>query len=301
MKRWNPKRLLKAFKKAVTSIFICLVVFLPVLIAVVQWGGLSPNSDPRKVSSMQPLQTRAIDQTAAPIKPFEEPLITVTFDDGWESIYSDGLPLLNRYGIPTTQYVLSGVFDDRNYLTMEQIKAMQKAGHEIGCHSIDHADMTTLNAMMLQKQLKDCQDIFQNGLGTSVEHFASPYGSSNPQTIAAIRQYYRSHRNTNGDIVKNGVNDQDVNMRASFNLYNIHAITIRRDTTAAQLQQAIDYAVRNNGWLVLNYHNVEEDTSVYSLNKQSLEAQLAAISRSQARIVTMGQVVDVLAPRNGTR
>lgn len=301
MKRWI-KNILAALQKGLVSVFVCAVVLLPLLLAVMQWGNIFSNSngDKRKVIAMEQMAIRSADRNTAPLKPFDEPLITVTFDDGWESIYTTGLPLLQKYGIPTTQYVLSGVDKDVNYLTIEQIKAMQKAGHEIGCHSIDHADLTSLTPVALQSQLAQCKAVFEQALGTPVKHFASPYGRSNPQTITAIKGLYASHRNTNGDITTNGVSDQDVNIRGSFNPYNIHAITIRRDTTVEQLQKAIDFTIKNNGWLVLNYHDVEEGDSTYGLDAKSLELQLIAINRAQARVVTLGQVMDVMSAKDKT-
>ncbi len=300
MNRWIwIKRSLSATKRGVTSVFtnvfVCAIVLLPIGLAFMQYGQLFNKSDDgRKVVAAQQLNVRPIDRTQSPIRPFEQPLITVTFDDGWESIYSTGLPLFQKHGIPTTQYVLSGVFEDTNYLTIDQIKSMQKAGHEIACHSIDHSDLTSQSSDMLTRQLQDCKTIFERELGTKVQHFASPYGRSNPETINAIKKLYNSHRNTNGDITTNGVSDQDVNVKGSFNPYNIHAITIRRETTKEQLQQAIDFTVANNGWLVLNYHDVEEGDSTYGLDPRTLDAQLAAINQAKARVLTIGQVMEAI-------
>ncbi len=142
----------------------------------------------------------------------------------------------------------------------------------------------------------------------SVTHFASPYGSSNAQSVSAIKQYYGSHRNTIGDLVVGGADDQDINIKATFDSYDIKAVTIRRDTTVAQLQAAIDYTIRNNGWLVLNYHAIESNTSAngstddshgsqYSLSASALEAQLKVVNQSSARTATVGQVMDAINAR----
>ncbi len=301
MNRWIwIKRSLSATKRGVTSVFanvfVCLIVLLPIGLAVMQYGQFFRKdvavTETRKVVATDQMNVRPIDRNASPIKPFEQPLITVTFDDGWESIYTTGLPLFQKHGIPTTQYVLSGVFEDSNYLTIEQVKALKKAGHEIACHSIDHSDLTAQTNDMLIRQLQDCKTVYERELGTPVKHFASPYGRSNPDTISAIKKLYSSHRNTNGDITTNGVSDQDVNVKKYFNPYNIHAITIRRETTKEQLQQAIDYTVANNGWLVLNYHEVEEGESTFGLDSRTLDAQLIAISQAKARVVTLGQFME---------
>src|SRR5690606_1721656 len=110
----------------------------------VQVANMLGANDKRRATPLANMQTRAIDAGNAPIKPFGEPIITVTFDDGWESIYTDAMPLLQKYGIPTTQYVLSD--EERNplYLTFDQIHAMDRAGHEIACHGGDHTDLTIL-------------------------------------------------------------------------------------------------------------------------------------------------------------
>ena len=36
---------------------------------------------------------------------WDKPLVSITFDDGWQSVYDRALPLLNQHGFRTTQYV----------------------------------------------------------------------------------------------------------------------------------------------------------------------------------------------------
>lgn len=297
MKRWNTQRSLGAIKQGLISLFVFSVVLAPVALTALQFRQVLGKSDQRQVVATTPLAARPQDNTNAPIRPFEEPLISVTFDDGWESIYTDGLPLLQKYGIPTTQYVMSGVSDNPKYMTLDQIKSLRKAGHEIGCHTVDHSDLTTLSGVMVDKQLRDCKDYYERQLGQPVRQFASPYGASNDQTIQAIRGQYQSHRNTDGDIW-NGITQSDVNQHADFDQYHIIAVSIRRDTTVKQLQAAIDYTIQTNGWLVLNYHDIQDGESAYGLDTTGLEAQLAAVSRAKSRVVTIGQTMDALE-RNG--
>jgi peptidoglycan/xylan/chitin deacetylase (PgdA/CDA1 family) len=57
---------------------------------------------------------------------FGQPLLSVTFDDGWESVYTQAMPILQRDGIRTTQYVLSGTEKDPLYMSWAQIGAMQR-------------------------------------------------------------------------------------------------------------------------------------------------------------------------------
>lgn len=294
--RWSKgSSPLQTIKRGIASLFVCTVVLLPLILTgtqIASWFGIGRDKRPNE--PLTAMQIRAIDKSAGPIKPFEQPLITVTFDDGWETIYTEAFPLLQKYGIPTTQYVLSGTSKDINYMSFQQMVNASKAGHDIQCHSIDHSNLTLLSQQDLTKQLTTCKADIDKRVGVNVTDFASPYGASNATTLAAIQQTYRSHRNTNGDISTNEVNEYDVNIKSNFNRYNIIAVTIRRETTIEQLQAAIDYTIKNNGWLVLNYHQIDDGPSQFGLDSAILERQFQVINKANARIVTMDQVLDTM-------
>lgn len=303
----TPAMTKHAIKRGLASLFVCLVVLVPVGFTINQWVNVfglhlfsQGSDDSAKVAAnhnaapLATMQIRPADQGNPPVKPFEQPLITVTFDDGWETVYTKAVPLFQQYGIPTTQYVLSGQQNNPSYLTFEQMKSLHNAGHDIGCHTVSHPDLTTLSQADLVSQLAGCQQTIQKEVGVTPRDFAAPYGHTNTAVLAAIKQTYRSERNTNGDITTNQADDQDINVRATFDRYNITAVTIRRETTDAQLQSAIDYAVQHNGWLVLNYHDINDDQSAFGVSTDTLKRQLALVSHSSARVVTMGQVLDAL-------
>jgi peptidoglycan/xylan/chitin deacetylase (PgdA/CDA1 family) len=247
-------------------------------------GGPKRSSEP-----LAALQLRPVDDTQLPPRLFGEPLISVTFDDGHESIYSIALPLAQKYGIRTTQYVLSGTADNPAYMSWKQIELTQKAGHEIACHSIDHANLTILEDEELGRQLKDCRDELSKRYGP-VYHFASPYGAANPHTRAAIAKYYSSHRNTAGDPT-NGVDAQDVNVAAHFDRNNIIGFTVRHDTTLEQLQALVAFTKANNGWLVLTYHQADDDTSEYSVTSEDFKRHFTYLSSTDVRIVTVQEAL----------
>ena len=282
---------LHAIKRGSASLFVCAVVLLPLILFGMQIKGLYDGRDKRQATPLAALEVRPQDRTNTPIKPFEQPLITVTFDDGWQTIYTEGMPLLQKYGIPTTQYVLSSqaIERDPGYMSYEQIKQTRAGGHEIGCHSVGHVDLTSLGPQALKSELTDCKNTLQKLLNVNVEHFASPFGKINPTTTAAIKQSYQSSRNTAGDITTNEADYNDVNVKEYFDSYNIIAVTIRRETTIAQLQAAIDYTIQNNGWLVLNYHQVENGDTAYGVDMGAFEDQLRTVNKADARIVTIGQ------------
>lgn len=287
MKRWIGK-LAKTLVKGLSSILVCLVVALPLLLVIFQVTKAFAG-DNRKATPLPAFVNRKIDSTLPP-KLFIEPLITVTFDDGWETTYTSAAPLLQKYGIHSTQYLLSGTESYPGYLSWDQIVAMQKAGQEIACHTVTHPDLTSITDNNLAHELTGCKATLSQRFGP-VTDFASPYGAANAHTLAAIRQVYRSQRNINGTLV-DGASNFDVNLGTNFDRYNIIGVSVHRDTTVEQLRQAVNYTVAHDGWLVLVYHQAEDGNSQLTIDPDSLNKQLAYISSTPVRIVTTGQVLN---------
>lgn len=292
MKRWkiNP---LSHIKRGLASLFVCAVALLPLLSMVQLVRVLDGANDPRKATPLPAMQVRAIDKDRAAPELFNEPLVSVTFDDGWESVYTQALPQLNTYGIPTTQYLITNTFSEPNYMSVEQAAEMIRAGHEVDSHTVDHADLTTLTDGELDKELQTSQDSLRQHLSVAVDDFVSPYGKADQRVVDYVAKYYRSHRNTDGDF---RAEDFNVNLPQNFNRFNIIGVTVRRNTSVADIQRLVEYTKATNGWLVLNYHQVDDGPSDFGLSAKSLDKQLAYLNKSDVRIVTMGEVLDTIAP-----
>lgn len=283
--------LLRKLKRGFTSLFVCVVVLFPILSFVWLVKEAAVNADKRKAAALPSFNLRAADMATNPPKLFKEPLVSITFDDGWESTYSVAAPMFQKYGLRTTQYVLPGMVKDQGYLSKEQIKSLQKAGQNMECHSMDHADLTSLESADLDYQLATCKQQLEAIIGSPVVHFASPYGHTNRSVIDAITGKYMSHRNTNGDI-SNGVDENDVNTASKFNRYDIIGVTVRRDTPVWQLKAAVEYALAHNGWLVITYHQIDEGPSQFGLDNTLLEEQLKYLSSAPIRIVPVNEAMD---------
>lgn len=236
------------------------------------------------------MRVRPVDQTKQAPRLFHEPLISVTFDDGWQSNYTVALPILQKYGIRTTQYVLSGVESDPGYLSWDQIRQIKQAGHEIACHSVDHPDLTTLSAIELQHQLVGCQTKVQAEIDAPVTDFASPYGAENKQTLATIAKYYQSQRNVWGE-VDDGIDGYDVNIQSLFKPYDIVGYSVENTTTLSDIKKLVAYTQAHNGWLVLIYHQISSNKEEWASTRARLEQDMAFISRSNIRVVTVNQVM----------
>jgi len=213
---------------------------------------------------------------------FSEPLVSLTFDDGWESSYMNGLPLLKQYGFVSTQYIISGYLGAPEYMTIPEIAAFQAQGSEIGSHTVDHPDLTTLSQANLTYQLTQSLQTLQATFGPDVaKDFASPYGAYNKNVLTNIALYYQSHRST----------DDGYNSKDTFNPYNILVQNIDITTTPAQVAAWVAHAQATNTWLVLVYHQVDNSGDEYSVTPANLNAELAALKASNVSVKTVQQAL----------
>lgn len=127
--------------------------------------------------------------------------VALTFDDGYEDFLKEALPLLLRYGFPATLFVVSGQCNGprrwaglgagKRLLGWPQLKEIAQAGIELGAHTMDHLDLTTLVAEEAARQMANCRKEMEDRLGQPVTAFAYPYGRCNAAVKALAQEQFR--------------------------------------------------------------------------------------------------------------
>jgi len=217
-------------------------------------------------------------------------LVSITFDDGWRNIYTNGLPLLQKYNIPSTQYLLTETTSYPDYMTIAMMREFQTKGHEIGSHTVSHAHLSQLSAAQLATELSNSQTFLRNNFGAqTAKNFATPYGEYNDSVITSIQQYYRSHRST----------DVGYNSKDNFNIYNIKVQNVTNETTPAQVKAWVDTAVATKTWLVIVYHEVTAtaEDPTYAVTPANLDAELNIVKQSGVTVKTVDQALDEIVPQ----
>jgi peptidoglycan/xylan/chitin deacetylase (PgdA/CDA1 family) len=220
--------------------------------------------------------------------PFKRALVSLTFDDSWASDAEVVFPLLKKYGVPATHYVITNLVGKRNRLTWKQLAMMHAAGEEIAPHTLTHPDLITIAPEQLVDELDEPkQALLAHCLGTA-ENFASPFGSYDEATLAAIRTRYGSHRTTSGRF----------NTPSTFSPYELRAQGMRPTTTAEDVGRWVDEALAQNKWLILVYHAVEQPASTeYAVTPANFEAQLRTIVEKKIAVVTIAQALAEIRER----
>lgn len=110
--------------------------------------------------------------------------IVLTFDDGYRNAYTTAFPLLKKYGMIGTFYIITGNVGDPAYVTWPELEEMNAAGMEIGAHTQTHAFLTRLSAWKAFYEIWGSRLILAKHLRTPITTFAYPYNDHNPQVVA---------------------------------------------------------------------------------------------------------------------
>lgn len=106
--------------------------------------------------------------------------IVLTFDDGYLDAYTEALPILQKYQATATFYVIQNYIGRPEYMDQAQIAKLEKAGMEIGSHTLSHPDLTKVSAEEAQRQIFDSKG--------SALTFVYPSGKYNQTTVKLVQE-----------------------------------------------------------------------------------------------------------------
>lgn len=113
--------------------------------------------------------------------------VILTFDDGYEDFFTAALPVLLSHDFKAVAYVVSGFVDQPGYMTGAQIRKADRAGIEIGSHTVSHVDLTKQSAGALGFQVTASKQALEQLLGHPVLSFCYPSGKFNGAVVAAVQ------------------------------------------------------------------------------------------------------------------
>lgn len=109
--------------------------------------------------------------------------LLITFDDGHLNNYTTAFPIMQKYGFTGVLYIVGNYMGAENYMNADQIKEMAAAGWEVGSHSMNHSDLTTLDPYRQRYEVVDSRTQLETTLGVPILTIAYPFGISNPGVI----------------------------------------------------------------------------------------------------------------------
>jgi peptidoglycan/xylan/chitin deacetylase (PgdA/CDA1 family) len=114
--------------------------------------------------------------------------IILTFDDGYRDLYTDVFPIIKKYHIKITAYIISGFLNNPNYLFSTQLKELVDSGLvEIGDHTINHLALKGKSMDVVTHEIKQSKLDLEKEYKISVVSFAYPYGLYDDQAMHIVK------------------------------------------------------------------------------------------------------------------
>jgi peptidoglycan/xylan/chitin deacetylase (PgdA/CDA1 family) len=225
------------------------------------------------------------------VEPFrlrnETPMVSFTFDDIPKSAATTGAGILEDHGVRGTFYVsggLVGTTSSPHWAAVEipDIVALQRRGHEIGCHTFSHRRACDLDAAALTAEIEQNRRyLLSVDPSIKIENFAYPFGYGSFGRKQQLKAAFQSCRG-----IVPGVNSGTVDLQflRAMPLIDLH---IDRDA----IERALDETQINNGWLIFYGHDVVESPSPYGCTPALLDHALEAASRRKIRGLNMAEAL----------
>ncbi len=209
-------------------------------------------------------------------------LVSLTFDDGNEHQYTGFFPILKKYDLRGTFYVVTGWIGQPDILNWNQLTELHEAGNEIGIHTHTHPNLKGLPEEVLDFELKtSCKALSRFDCKT----LAYPCGEYNRAVINCAKKYYIAARGYfvggrcffNSDVTDStyclkGIPTEEVFDSRSFPLLNLPLHDLSKEII--KLTNGGD-----NDWIIFVFHG------------QKITAKV--ILRTIKRIVNSGRVLTI--------
>lgn len=113
--------------------------------------------------------------------------IILTFDDGYQDAYNVAFPILKKYKMAGTFYVIVDKIGTLGYLTWDEIIQMQTEGMFFGSHTLSHPDLRNLSKINLHRELEESKNILEQKLGRVITDFCYPSGKYNDVVLKELQ------------------------------------------------------------------------------------------------------------------
>lgn len=130
------------------------------------------------------------------------PRVCVTFDDAFENLLENAVPVLEELEVPATVFVVPGSLGRRPTWRMSpghpeakerlmdeaQIRSLvRNRGFQAESHTLTHANLPTLPIAEVGRELSESKAMLENVLGTGVTAIAFPYGACNDDILGEAK------------------------------------------------------------------------------------------------------------------
>ena len=123
----------------------------------------------------------------------------ITFDDGYEGVYTHAYPILKEHASTAIIFVTTGYIGKYNnwdaspgprfkHLDWSHIRRMADDGIWFGSHGINHIFLTRCSDSVARHEIEASKKELEDGLGRPIRFFSYPYGNYDDRIINFVQE-----------------------------------------------------------------------------------------------------------------
>ena len=216
-------------------------------------------------------------------------IVSISFDDGYDSDYKTALGIMQRCGIPAaTSYVIADKVGLPGRMSADQLAEMREVhGWDIAAHA--STDLTTLDEAGMRKEFETIRSfLLEHGYPEGAAHFALPMGRYNDLVLRTSQSYFDSLRTI----------DVAPETLAPGDPYRLRVFYCGSYTTESQVEKALARCQEHRCWTHMVFHRIDEDPDAApeSVKAASFERFMKRVAESGLPVKTVPEVMRSQAP-----
>ncbi|WP_409343626.1 S-layer homology domain-containing protein [Paenibacillus sp. MBLB4367] len=209
--------------------------------------------------------------------------VVIQFDDGWSSVYTKAVPMMNKKGFVGNLGIVSKLVGTKNYSTSAQLKEMYAQGWDIFNHTASHSRLSTLTEEQVALEFSTAKAfLMRHQMTRAADFIAYPYGDYNDTVVNIASRYSRFARTTTPNF----------EIDSPINPYRLKTIELVNDIAPSDYQEAIRFAAENGTTVIFLLHRIEDTgTDSIILHTDDFQAFLdyLELSRNQVDVLSISQ------------
>jgi peptidoglycan/xylan/chitin deacetylase (PgdA/CDA1 family) len=203
---------------------------------------------------------------------FDEPMLSICFDDFPRSAAIDGAALLEAHGARGTFYAAASMSNQDGpcgvNFSADDAARLEARGHEVACHTYAHIDCARRPVFETLQDLARNRDALTEMGAPAPQTLAYPYGETTFGLKQALPPRFACAR---GVLPGLNIGAVDLAQLRAFPLFSADGL----DRTMAALKSA----ARRKAWMIVFTHDISDTPSPWGASRADLDALLSAAHR----------------------
>lgn len=178
------------------------------------------------------------------------PAISICFDDSRTTGYSIGAKYMESKGLVGTMFTIPTLLGTANYMTQAEVDDLHRKGWDISGHG--EFNLSTLTEDQADADLRATYEYLSSHGYVGSNIYAYPNGANDNSIRSLVSKYFSVARTINY------INQP----LGSMNPMRLNALSPISSWTYANIKTYIDFAIENNEWLILVFHNITASPTV---------------------------------------